>query len=221
MLETTDLLVSTDSGHGHMTCNQGPARGLFKSVFCDAKRLSRGQSSKTRAALKMLTNRGFKAVLCYRLSHAMWEKRVPILPGAVTRLAQFLYSVDIDFKAILGPGITITHCFGLVIGSEVVIDGDCDLFHGVTLGSRGSEWVGDMIQDGHPHIEAGCILGAGAKVLGPVRIGRNSVIGANAVVTRDVGPNSIMAGIPAKRISERPSMDANMRPLSGYRRTAR
>jgi serine O-acetyltransferase len=78
-----------------------------------------------------------------------------------------------------------------------------------------------MIQDGQPHIEAGCIIAAGAKILGPVTIGRNSVIGANAVVTRDVPPNSVMAGIPAKRISERPLMNENLRPIAGHRRTSR
>jgi len=132
-----------------------------------------------------------------------------------------LYAVDIDYEAKLGPGITITHCFGLVIGKEVIIDGDCDLFHGVTMGVRGSEWVGDMITDGHPHIESNCMIAAGAKILGPVTVGRNSVIGANAVVTRDVAPNSVMAGIPARRISERPEMNSDLRPINGHRRTAR
>jgi len=168
---------------------------------------------------RILLGKGFKAMLIYRLSHALWRLRVPIVPLLLGRVSQFLYAVDIDYHARLGPGITITHCFGLVIGCDVVIEGDCDLFHGVTMGTRGSEWVGDWITDGHPHIEEDCIIGAGAKILGPVRIGRNTVVGANAVITRDVPANSVMDGVPARRISERPAMDKQMRVVNGPRRT--
>lgn len=195
--------------------------GLTASIKHDIQRLNRPCKTKRSRILTPLFNRGLKALILYRLSHYLWEYRIPMLPLILTRFAQLLYGVDIDYRAKLGPGIVILHCFGLVIGRGAVIAGNCHIFHGVTLGDRGSEWVGDMIRDGHPHIEADCVLCAGAKLLGPIRIGENSVIGANAVVTRDVDPNSIMAGMPAKRIGERPKMDADMRPLQGHRRHQR
>ena len=81
------------------------------------------------------------------------------------------------------------------------------MFHGVTLGDRGSEWVGSSRPDGHPTLETNVMVGAGAKILGPLRIGRSSIIGANAVVLRDVPPFSIMAGVPARIVGQRPIED--------------
>lgn len=159
------------------------------------------------AARVILTNRGFQAIILYRLSRALWQRGVPLLPLVLTRLAQSLFAVDIAYQADLGPGIVIVHGFGLVIGSETVIEGDCCLFHGVTLGDRGSEWVGSSRPDGHPTLETNVMVGAGAKILGPIRIGRSSIIGANAVVLRDVPPFSIMAGVPARIVGQRPIED--------------
>jgi len=152
----------------------------------------------------LLTNRGLQSILLYRLSHALWERHVPILPLLFTRVAQILYGIDIAYQSELGPGIVIVHGVGLVIGSQTKIEGDCCLYQGVTLGDRGSEWVGSNRPDGHPIIEAGVMFGAGAKVLGPIRVGRNSIIGANAVVTHDVPPNSIVVGVPGRVIGTRP-----------------
>jgi serine O-acetyltransferase len=195
--------------------------GTIASLREDARQLIRPCPSLASRASTIIFSRGFKAVILYRISHGLWKWHIPLLPMLLSRLAQFFYAVDIAYEAELGPGIVIAHCFGVVIGKEVFIEGRCHLFHGVTLGTRGSEWVGDMIQDGHPHVERDCMFGAGSKILGPVRVGQNSVIGANAVVTRDVLPNSVMAGIPAKRISERPLMDQDMRPIFGHRRNSR
>jgi serine O-acetyltransferase len=195
--------------------------GICRCLREDIRMLIRPCKSTLGRFSTVALNRGLKAVGLYRLSHLFWRLHIPFLPFIFTRMAQFLYGVDIAYQANLGPGIVITHCFGLVIGNEVIIEGRCHLFHGVTLGTRGSEWVGDMVEDGHPHVETDCMFGAGAKVLGPVRIGQNSIIGANAVVTRDVRANSVMVGSPAKRVSERPEMNEQMRPIAGYRRHAR
>lgn len=179
----------------------------------DVRRLCQGKSSRAERLLAILFNRGFHALLLHRAAHASWKARIPVVPLLLTRLAQFLFAVDLAYQAELGPGIVIVHGFGLVVGSAVRIEGNCCLFHGVTLGDRGTEWVGSQEADGHPVVEAGCIFGAGAKVLGPIRIGRNSVIGANAVVLKDVAPCSIAAGVPARVIGRRPEMDENLRPI--------
>jgi len=107
---------------------------------------------------------------------------------------------------------------GWIDGRNTRIEGDCCIFHGVTFGDRGSEWTGVQIPDGHPTVERSCMFGAGAKVLGPVTIGRNSIVGANAVVNKSLPPNSIAVGVPARVVGERPEMDENLRPI--HRREA-
>jgi serine O-acetyltransferase len=169
----------------------------------DVVRLVRGHPSRAKAIMVTLTNRGFHAILLYRLAHSLWKKGIPLFPMIFARISQHLFSVDISYKARLGPGIVIVHGFGVVIGSDTEIAGDCCIFHGVTLGDRGSEWVNSDREDGHPRVGREVMFGAGAKVLGPIRIGDNSVIGANAVVLSDVPPNSVAAGIPAKVVSQR------------------
>ncbi len=179
--------------------------GLLASLRQDAAKLKRSRNKPGSMIGVLLTNRGMQCLLLYRLSHALWKRRVPIAPLLLTRIAQILYAVDIAYQAELGPGIVIVHGVGLVIGTQVRIEGDCCLFHGVTLGDRGSEWVGSDRPDGHPVVESGVMFGAGAKILGPVRIGHDSVIGANAVVLKNVPPYSIMAGVPARIVGTRPA----------------
>lgn len=193
--------------------------GLVGDVLWDVRRLVRAKPSLRHVLWALLTNRGVQALVLYRTSHALWKRRVPLLPLLLTRIEQFLYAVDIAYEAEIGPGVVITHGFGLVIGRDVTIEGDCCLFHGVTLGSRGLEWVGaDPSEgtDGHPVVEKDVMIGAGAKVLGPVRIGQNSVIGANAVVLKDVPPDSIAVGVPAKVVGHRPRLDEQMQPVDGH-----
>ena len=180
---------------------------LFQSFRRDVARLIRRPPSRLQTIFLVLTNRGLQAMTLYRLSHLLWRRHIPLLPLLLTRIAQTLFAVDISYQSKLGPGIVIVHGFGLVIGSEVVIEGDCCLFHGVTLGDRGSEWVGSSRPDGHPVVEKNVMIGAGAKILGPIRIGRGSIIGANAVVLHDVPPLSIVAGIPARVVGKRPIED--------------
>lgn len=159
-----------------------------------------------------------QAVFLYRLASALRRLRVPALPFVLARLSHHGYAVDIAPSAKIGPGLVLVHCFGTVIGSAVEIEGDCVIFHGVTLGDRGSEWVGSREADGHPVIGKSCILGTGAKILGPVRIGQNCVVGANSVVVSDIPENSVAAGLPAKVVNTRPMMDADLRPVDGVYR---
>jgi serine O-acetyltransferase len=179
--------------------------GLLACLRQDAKRLLHGRDSRLQAVRVMLTNRGMQSILLYRLAHACWRNKIPLLPLLFSRVAQHLFAIDISYKSRLGPGIVIVHGFGVVIGSDVRIAGDCCVFHGVTLGDRGSEWVNSDRADGHPRIGREVMFGAGAKVLGPITIGDNCVIGANAVVLTDVPSDSVAAGVPAKVVSRRKS----------------
>jgi serine O-acetyltransferase len=121
-----------------------------------------------------------------------------LLPLVLTRLVQHRYGVDIDLRARLAPGVTIVHGYGLVIGANSVVGHGCSLFHGVTLGNRLSKAVGSMRTDGCPTLEEDVIVCAGAKILGPITVGAGSVIGANAVVTEDVPPRSVVVGNPGR-----------------------
>jgi serine O-acetyltransferase len=187
-----------------LAMNQQPRKiGFLAHVRRDIQRLTLGHPSLAKAVIVTLTNRGLQSVLLYRIGHALWKRKIPGLPSFLSRIAQHLFAVDISYKCRLGPGIVIVHGFGVVIGSDVEIAGDCCIFHGVTLGDRGSEWVNSDRTDGHPRIGREVMFGAGAKVLGPITIGDNCVIGANAVVLIDIPSDSVAAGVPAKVVGRR------------------
>lgn len=150
-----------------------------------------------------LLNRGFQALFIYRLSNLLWRKKVPIIPLVLTRFIQIVYSIDIDWKCSIEGGCRIIHGVGLVIGAGVRIRKGAVLYHGVTLG------ISHGTKRGFPELEENVLVGCGAKILGPIKIGKSSKIGANSVVTHDVPENSIVAGIPgrviSKNITEEPS----------------
>lgn len=195
--------------------SEPPDASLRACLKADAAMVARHHDGRLKQAAVVVLSRGMQAVFLYRVSRALWRVGVPGVPAALTRTSQHLYGVDIAPSAAIGPGLVLVHCFGTVVGSAVRIAGNCVIFHGVTLGDRGSEWVGTRREDGHPTVGRGCILGAGAKVLGPVTIGDNCVVGANSVVNCDIPSNSVAAGLPARVINTRPPMDENLRPVGG------
>ncbi|MEZ0052457.1 serine O-acetyltransferase [Mycobacterium sp. MAA66] len=136
---------------------------------------------------------GLHAIWSYRVAHQMWER--PALRGPARVLAQLtrlLTGIEIHPGATIGRRFFIDHGMGVVIGETTEIGDDVMLYHGVTLGGR-------SLNQGkrHPTLGNRVTIGAGAKVLGPVKIGDDSAIGANAVVTHDVPADSIATGIPA------------------------
>jgi serine O-acetyltransferase len=136
---------------------------------------------------------GLHAIWSYRLAHRMWAK--PALRGparVLTQLTRFLTGIEIHPGATIGRRFFIDHGMGVVIGETAEIGDDVMLYHGVTLGGRTLQQV-----KRHPTVGNRVTIGAGAKVLGPLHIGDDSAIGANAVVTRDVPAESIATGIPA------------------------
>lgn len=136
---------------------------------------------------------GLHAIWSYRVAHRMWAK--PALRGPariLTQFTRFLTGIEIHPGATIGRRFFIDHGMGVVIGETAEIGNDVMLYHGVTLGGRSLQQV-----KRHPTIGDRVTIGAGAKVLGPLVIGDDSAIGANAVVTRDVPAESIATGIPA------------------------
>jgi len=136
---------------------------------------------------------GLHAVWSHRVMHLLWLRRARFLARAGSQLTRFVTGIEIHPGARIGRRFFIDHGMGVVIGETAVIGDDVMLYHGVTLGGRTRD-AGKR----HPTIEDGVAVGAGAKILGPITIGAGSVVGANAVVTKDAPADSVLVGVPAK-----------------------
>ncbi|MGL5382514.1 MAG: serine O-acetyltransferase [Culicoidibacterales bacterium] len=136
---------------------------------------------------------GVHALFWYRIAHFLTRIQLGIVAQAVSYFARSWTGIEIHPEAIIGKRFFIDHGSGVVIGATAIIGDDVTIYHGVTLGGNGK-------YDGkrrHPKVGNRVVIGAGAKILGPVTIGANAKIGANAVVTKDVPENKIAMGIPA------------------------
>jgi serine O-acetyltransferase len=150
-----------------------PARpGWFEAVFCYA---------------------GVHAVLWHRLSHALWSRGLRGLGRLSSHLARMLTGVEIHPGARIGRRLFIDHGMGVVIGETAEVGDDVLIYHGVTLGGLSGQ-PGKR----HPTVEDRVTIGAGAQVLGPIRVGRGARVGANAVVVGAVAPGCTVVGIPAR-----------------------
>ena len=143
----------------------------------------------------ILTYAGFHALLAYRVSHWLKEHHVPFLPRAISQLARWLTGIEIHPSARIGVGFFIDHGMGVVIGETAEIGDFVTLFQGVTLGGTGKE-RGKR----HPTLGNHVVVGAGAKILGGIKVGDNVKIGANSVVLKSVPANSTVIGVPARII---------------------
>jgi len=146
----------------------------------------------------LTTYPGVHAVLAHRLSHALWRRRWFWLARFLSALSRWLTGIEIHPGAEIGRRFFIDHGMGVVIGETAVIGDDCTLYHGVTLG--GTSW-----QKGkrHPTLGNDVVVGAGAKVLGPILIGDGARIGSNAVVVKPVPAGATVVGVPGKLVGPR------------------
>lgn len=148
-------------------------------------------------ALPFLNFKGFQALQSYRVAHWLWEQqRQPLALYLQSRISE-AFDVDIHPAARIGKGILIDHGTSVVIGETAVVGDDVSLLHEVTLGGTGKE-SGDR----HPKVGNGVLIGAGAKILGNIRIGDGSKIAAGSIVLNEVPPHSTVAGIPAKVVGK-------------------
>jgi serine O-acetyltransferase len=143
----------------------------------------------------ILTYAGFHAMLAYRIAHRFHTWGVPIIPRVISQFARWLTGIEIHPAAKIGRGFFIDHGMGVVIGETTEIGDHVTLFQGVTLGGTGKE-RGKR----HPTLGNHVVVGAGAKILGGIKIGDNVKIGANSVVLKSVPPNSTVIGVPARII---------------------
>jgi serine O-acetyltransferase len=136
---------------------------------------------------------GLHALTLHRWSHWLWGHGLRWLARASSHFARWVTGIEIHPGATVGRRVFIDHGMGVVIGETAEIGDDCTLYHGVTLG--GTSWSKGKR---HPTLASGVVIGAGAKVLGPIRVGEGAKIGSNAVVVRDVPPGATAVGIPAR-----------------------
>jgi serine O-acetyltransferase len=136
---------------------------------------------------------GFHAILIHRLAHRVWGAGFKWLGRFISHMGRWLTGIEIHPGAMIGRRVFIDHGMGVVIGETAEVGDDCTLYHGVTLG--GTSWNKGKR---HPTLMPGVVVGAGAKILGPITIGRNARVGSNAVVVKDVPDDATAVGIPAR-----------------------
>lgn len=136
---------------------------------------------------------GFHILYVHRLAHWLWKYNMKLLARMVSQSGRFFTGIEIHPGAIIGPGFFIDHGMGVVIGETAEIGENVTIYHGVTLG--GTSWKKEKR---HPTIGNNVVIGAGAKILGPFKVGDNSKIGSGSVVVNEVPPNSVVVGVPGR-----------------------
>ena len=145
---------------------------------------------------------GVQAVIIYRFTHLLWRYKLYWLARFISTLARWITGIEIHPGAVIGRRFFIDHGMGVVIGETSEIGDDCMMYHGVTLG--GTSW--DKVKR-HPTLKDGVIIGAGAKILGPITLGKNVRVGSNSVVVRSVDDNCTVVGIPGRILKKKVSDD--------------
>lgn len=171
---------------------------MFKRILNDIDSVfSRDPAARSRLEV-LFCYPGLHAILFYRLSNWLWRNRLKFLGRLLSYLGRFITGIEIHPGATIGERFFIDHGMGVVIGETATIGNDVTIYHDVTLG-------GTSLSKGirHPQIGNGVIIGAGAQLLGPIKVGDNARIGSNAVVVKDVEPGATMVGVPAHSFHEK------------------
>ena len=163
-----------------------------------------------RSYLEILTTYpGVHAILFHRLAHQVWKIKFFWLGRAISHISRFLTGIEIHPGAVIGNRFFIDHGMGVVIGETSIIGDDCTIYHGVTLG--GTSWKQGKR---HPTLEDKVVIGAGAKILGPITIGRGAKVGSNAVVIKDIPADTVAVGIPARLVKDNSIKTSTFRPYA-------
>ena len=178
-------------------------RDLLVVISFDYQRLgvNKKNGSLIRYFYSFLAKSGFRALLLYRIGRFFHLRKIAVVPGLCERLMHHSAHCWIPVHSKIGPGFLIAHVGGIVIGGNTEIGEHCDIRQNVTLGGNFNKTSHDGRTQ--PKLGDNISIGSGAAIVGPITIGSNSIIGANAVVVSDVPPNVIVAGNPAKVIKEK------------------
>ena len=166
----------------------------FMEKIKETIEVAREKDPAAKGAINILVNTpGIHAIMFHRVAHSLYNRKYFFTARLISQISRFLTGIEIHPGAQIGRRFFIDHGMGIVIGETAEIGDDVMLFHQVTLGGTGKD-KGKR----HPTVENNVIISAGVKVLGPIVIGENSKIGANAVVLHDIPKNATAVGIPAK-----------------------
>ncbi len=165
--------------------------------------IDRDPAAKSKLSV-ILTYPGVKAIFFHRIANFFAIAKFDLVAKIISQLSRFFTGIEIHPKAKIGKNLFIDHGMGVVIGETSEISDNVTIYHNVTLGGTSPSINTNEQRNSkrHPTLEENVVVGSGAQILGPVVIGKNSLIGANAVVTKDVPEKSIMAGNPAKKIGD-------------------
>jgi serine O-acetyltransferase len=182
----------------------GQLRDDIRSVF------ARDPAARTTIEV-ILTYPGVHALIFHRMAHALWRAELKLPARLLSSFSRWLTGIEIHPGATIGKRFFIDHGMGVVIGETAEIGDDVTVYHGVTLG--GTTWNKGKR---HPTLEDGVVIGAGAKVLGPIVVGCGARIGSNSVVTKAVPPGATVVGIPGRIIVRDPvsDMDASRKAFA-------
>lgn len=165
-------------------------------LISDIKTIKRKDPAARHFLEIILTYNGMHAVWLYRLTHLLWILKLKLIARLLSGIGRALTGVEIHPAAKLGKNVVIDHGTGVVIGETSLIADNVLIYHGVTLGGTGNE----RGHKRHPTVCTGAMLAAGAKILGDIKVGAYSKVGANAVVLKDVPDHATAVGIPARII---------------------
>lgn len=166
---------------------------MFKTLRRDIQLFFENDPAAGSTLEVLLCYPGLHALWFYRLAHWLWGCKLRVLGRLISHIGRLLTGIEIHPGATIGPGLVIDHGMAIVIGETAEIGANVLLYHNVTLG--GVELIKGKR---HPTLEDHVVVGAGAQILGPVRVGAYSRIGANAVVVKDVPPYSVVVGVPGR-----------------------
>ena len=175
--------------------------------------IKRDPAAKSKLSI-ILTYPGAKAVFFHKIANFFAIAKFHLVARIISQFSRFLTGIEIHPRANIGKNLFIDHGMGVVIGETSEIGDNVTIYHMATLGGI-SPSVNSNEQRNikrHPTLKDNVVVGSGAQILGPVTVGKNAKIGANAVVTKDVPENAVMVGIPAKNVGETSSSDENFKP---------
>ena len=175
--------------------------------------IKRDPAAKSKLSI-ILTYPGAKAVFFHKIANFFAIAKFHLVARMISQFSRFLTGIEIHPKANIGKNLFIDHGMGVVICENSEIGDNVTIYHMATLGGI-SPSVNSNEQRNikrHPTLKDNVVVGSGAQILGPVTVGKNAKIGANAVVTKDVPENAVMVGIPAKNVGETSGSDENFKP---------